>query len=1141
MHRMTRVGQVFCLILCLISGANRQSCVIAADDVVHADFFERYVRPVFVSRCLECHGPNTQESGLRVDSREHLLSGGDLGPAIVPGDPAHSRLVHAIRRQDDPAMPPDRELSPGEILAIERWIQMGAFWPENETLSFETVGATTHWAFQPIQDPPVPATVDSTWLRTSIDAYILARLEAASVAPSEAADRYTLLRRLAFDLLGMPPTYDDVQQFVNDPAPGAYTSIVDRLLASPHYGERWGRHWLDVARYSDTKGFAYFEDLNYPYAYSYRDYVISAFNDDVPYDDFVVQQIAADQLPQDKYRHVSAALGFLTVGQRFTNNLHDVLDDRIDVVTRGLMGLTVACARCHDHKYDPIPTADYYSLYGVFRSSSEPLVNPVVGDPPDTDEFRKYEEELHNRVVALTRYAKKKHVELVKGARDRAGEYLLAAQQDEDSGVVIDNFLIIIDPGELNPTMRLRWQSLIRRTRRINDPVLSPWHTLAALPRERFAEEARKYSARIADSADGVSAQSVNPIVAAALRKHPPESLEDAAKLYGDLLVETDSMWQAIVAESRKNGTPEPEALADSAWEELRQILYAPDAPASIPLPDIGFNLIRLLPDRIAQEEVQKLLKAVEEWAAKGTDLAPRAMVLHDTRPHEPRVFHRGNPTQPRQRVPRQFLRVIAGKNRRPFTNQGSGRLELARAIVSPKNPLTARVIVNRIWMHHFGEPLVTTPSDFGRRSEPPRQAELLDHLASRLIEDNWSIKKLHRRILLSATWRQVSRHRADAAGVDAENALFWRQNRRRRGFEGVRDSLLAVTGTLNTKMGGSSVDLLIRPFTKRRTVYGFVNRSSLPSLFSAFDFPSPDATSSGRSETTVPQQTLFMMNHHFVVECAGDLLKYADAVSNTASGVTTQENRIRSLYHVVLARDPGPEELAAAESFFESGSDPPPSYERWAYGWGRVDDNAHVTSFTPFHYWSGVAWHVSAQTPGPDSSKDPEESTGLSLNLTGGTTHPTPEPSVIRRWTAPTNMHITVAGKLVHVAKMETVKDGEKVISSKSGDGVCARLISDRQGELGLWKTHGSEIATESRSLEVVSGETLDFVVDGCLDGSDDRFDWPVLIYAVDSSGRREKVARWSSRVDFRGPQANTWQQFAQALLMTNEFIFVD
>ena len=1136
MHCMTRVGKIFCLILCLISGVNRQFCVIAADDVVHADFFERYVRPVFVSHCLECHGPNTQESGLRVDSREHLLSGGDLGPAIVPGDPARSRLARAIRRQDDLAMPPDRELLPREILAIERWIQMGAFWPENETLSLETVGATTHWAFQSIQDPPQPATVDSTWLRTSIDAYILARLEAVSVAPSEAADRYTLLRRLTFDLLGMPPTYDDVQQFVHDPAPGAYAKIVDRLLASPHYGERWGRHWLDVARYSDTKGFAYFEDLNYPYAYSYRDYVISAFNDDVPYDDFVTQQIAADLLPHDQFRQVSAALGFLTVGQRFTNNLHDVLDDRIDVVTRGLMGLTVACARCHDHKYDPIPTADYYSLYGVFRSSWEPLVNPVVGDPPDTDEFRKYEEELQNRVAALTRYATKKHTELVKGARDRAGEYLLAAQQDEDSGVVIDNFLIIIDPGELNPTMRLRWQSLIRRTRRINDPVLGPWHTLAALPRERFAEEARKYSARIPDSA-----KRVNPIVAAALQNRLPESLEDAAKLYGDLLVETNSMWQAIITESRKNGTPEPQVLADSAREELRQILYAPDAPANIPLPDIGFNLIRLLPDRIAQEEVQKLLKAVEEWAAKGTALAPRAMVLRDSRPHEPRVFHRGNPTQPRQRVPRQFLGFLAGQNRRPFTNQGSGRLELARAIVSPKNPLTARVIVNRIWMHHFGEPLVTTPSDFGRRSEPPRHEELLDHLARRLIEDDWSIKKLHRRILLSATWRQVSRHRGEAASVDAENDLFWRQNRRRRGFEGVRDSLLAATGTLNTKMGGSSVDLLIRPFAKRRAVYGFVNRSSLPGLFSAFDFPSPDATSSGRSETTVPQQTLFMMNHHFVVECAGDLLKYADTLSNTASGVAMRENRIRSLYRVVLARDPGPEELAAAELFFESDPGPPPSYGHWAYGWGRVDENFSVTGFTPFQYWNGVAWHMSPEASESGSAEDCHGRAGLSLSLTGGTTAPVMEPSVIRRWTAPTNMDITVAGKLVHVAKMETVEDGDKVISSKSGDGVCAQLISDRQGEIGRWKTHGSEIATESMSLEVVSGETLDFVVDGCQDGSDDRFDWPVLIHVVDSSGRREKAARWSSRVDFRGPQANMWQQFAQALLMTNEFIFVD
>lgn len=1144
---MHRVGKVSYLIQCLIAGLVASTVLgnrtVAADDSAQAEFFERYVRPILVSRCLECHGPDTQESGLRVDSRERLLAGGDSGPSIIPGDSAGSRLVQAVRRQGDLEMPPDRELPKTEVAALERWIQTGAFWPRNELLSAEVIDASNHWSFQPIQDPPTPETENRTWSRTSIDPFILAQLEAADLSPSASADRSTLIRRLNFDLLGLSPSYEEAQEFVQDPSPDAYAKLVDRLLASPQYGERWGRLWLDVARYADTKGFAYFEDLNYPYAYSYRDYVVNSFNEDLPYDDFVSQQLAADQLPQDEHKRSLAALGFLTVGQRFMNNLHDVLDDRIDVVTRGLMGLTVACARCHDHKYDPIPTADYYSLYGVFRSSSEPLVGPVVGPPPDTDEFRSYEAELQTRVNALTEYAAKKHAALVADAKSRSGKYLLAAQQDEDSGVVIENFLIIVDPGELNPTMRLRWQSLIRRTRRLNDPVLTPWHAFAALPAERFAAAAQTYCDTLAASAANAPAGGINPIVAAAFVKHAPTSLEEAAKTYGELLVETESLWQSTLAKARENGAPLPDALANLAREELRQIFYAPGAPANIPLPDIGFNLIRLLPDRVGQEEVRNLLKAVEQWAIKGKDISPRAMVLRDSRPHEPRVFHRGNPSQPRQLVPRQFLSAVAGKEHRPFSKNASGRLDLAKAIVSPKNPLTARVIANRVWMHHFGSALVRTPSDFGLRSERPVQEMLLDHLASRLIDDGWSLKQLHRRILLSASYRQANGHRDECAAIDAENRLYWRQNRRRRGFESIRDSLLVAAGVLNHKMGGSSVDLLARPYTKRRAVYGFVNRIELPSLFSAFDFPSPDTTSAGRSETMVPQQTLFMMNHHFVVECAGDLLERTnDLVKTTDVGVTDEE-RIRTLYRLALSRNPQPEELAAAAAFFVSKKDPAAPHDDWSYGSARVAKGAATLEFTPLPHWSGTAWRETVEAPQRPSPGDATQTqpSGLSLNLTGGTTVPISDASVVRRWTAPGDVQLALMGTLTHVAKMESIEEGGEGIQLKKGDGVHGRLISSRHGELGRWEAHGSVLATEIKNLTVNAGETLDFVVDGGRIGSDDAFDWPVLLYVIDATGRRADTARWSSLLDFRGPQADAWQQFAQAMLMTNEFIFVD
>ncbi len=1138
-----------------------------------ADFFERRVRPVLVTRCLECHGPAKQEGGLRLDARAHVLAGGASGAVIVPGDAAASRLMAAIRRQGDPKMPPDRPLSAGEIAALERWIQAGAFWPEQATLAatkIDSEALADHWAFQPVQDPPAPLTRDHSWARSSIDPFVLAKLESNDLTPSPAAGRRTLVRRLTFDLLGLPPSYDEVQTFAADTSPDAYVKLVDRLLASPRYGERWGRLWLDVARYADTKGYAYFQDLNYPYAYSYRDYVVGAFNQDLPYDEFVTQQIAADLLPPAQYARSAAALGFLTVGQRFMNNLHDVVDDRIDVVTRGLMGLTVACARCHDHKYDPIPTADYYSLYGVFRSASEPLVGPAVEPRPATEEYEAYERELDKRVNALTEFATKKHAELVAGAKARAAEYLLAAQRDEDSGVQMDEFMIVVDPGDLNPTMTLRWQALLRRTRPLNDPVLSPWHAFAALPEEGFAAEARRLSARLATTAgerSGAPAAGdaeadakrqptdsqvqrapagaalvhnaapkapprVNSLVAAAFAKSPPRSLKDAANVYGELLAETDAMWQT----ASKAAAPDspPESLPDPAREELRQLLYAPGAPANIPLPDIGFNLVRFLPDRDAQEIVKKLLKDVEDWAAKGKNMAPRAMVLVDTPvPHEPRIFHRGNPAQPRQAVPRQFLGALAGEHRKSF-RMGSGRLELARAIVDAKNPLTARVLVNRVWMHHFGVPLVATPSDFGLRSGRPLHLELLDHLASRLMEDGWSIKRLHRRILLSATYRQASEHRVDAATIDAENNLLWRQNRRRLSFEGVRDSLLDAAGDLDRRLGGPSVKLLSRPFPKRRAVYGFVDRGDLPGLLSAFDFPSPDATSARRPETTVPQQTLFFMNHHFVVECAASLLRRA-----RAGAERSESDVVRELYRIVFARQPRAEELEAAYNFVETTAAPHQDYADWTYGYGELErDTGHLTDFHLLPRWSGVDWRLGENT-GKDSDRD-----GLSvirLDVTGGHTAPAPGPTPVRRWTARRAVNVRIQGRLSHVAKKEKVKEGNDEVEKTLGDGVCARLILNGRQEISRWSVHGDDIKTTAAITQLAAGATLDFVVDGVGDASDDQFEWEVKIFPVDADSRTSDTPRWDSRLDFRGPQAKPWEQLAQALLMANEFVFVD
>ena len=349
------------------------------------DFFEARVRPILVDRCIKCHGPEKQSSNLRLDSRQAALKGGDSGPSLVPLKPEESLLIQAIAHtHEDLKMPPDGKLPEPSVAIIKQWVALGAPWSaisSKQASSTRTGGqgpAAPHWSFQPLVSPTVPTVKDRIWTANAVDAFILARLEAAGMTPSARADKRTLIRRATIDLWGIPPTAEEIDAFELDSTPGAFARLVDRLLASPRYGERWGRHWLDVARYADTKGYVFVQDRNYPYAYTYRDYVIRAFNTDLPYDQFVVQQLAADQLPQGNDRRILAAMGFLTVGRRFLLDQNEIIDDRIDVVSRGLLGLTVTCARCHDHKFDPIPSEDYYSLYGVFASSIEPAELPLL-------------------------------------------------------------------------------------------------------------------------------------------------------------------------------------------------------------------------------------------------------------------------------------------------------------------------------------------------------------------------------------------------------------------------------------------------------------------------------------------------------------------------------------------------------------------------------------------------------------------------------------------------------------------------------------------------------------------------------------------------------------------------------------------
>lgn len=913
-----RTARTIALGWCLALNAVAAAAEPPAVSSQAADFFERRVRPVLLENCVSCHGPEKQKSGLRLDSRPGLMKGSESGPVVNPGDPDDSALIEAVRRTGANPMPPKKTLRPEAVADLTTWVKMGAPWPESASTRAVEASAQAwkrHWAFQAVKDSGPPSTNRQDWSRTSIDPFILAALEAKGLNPSPEADKRTLFRRASFDLIGLPPAPEEVDAFLADNSADAFAKVVDRLLASPHYGERWARYWLDVARYADTKGYVFFEDPNFNWGYTYRDYVIRAFNEDLPYDRFVVEQLAADRLPLGADKRALTALGYLTLGGRFMNNGHDVIDDRIDVVARGLLGLTVTCARCHDHKFDPIPTKDYYSLYGVFASSVEPNILPLFVDPPKTKEYAAFEKELVKREDALDEFLASKHAELVLGARTRAAEYLIAAQAALGQPNT-EEFMLLADGGDLNPTMVGRWRSLLERTHKRHNPVFAPWHALAALPENDFAPRAAALCIQLRDRPD--PKKSVNALVLQELIAQPPKSLADVAQVYSRLLSSSEKVWREAALRAARPVLPFP------AIEELSLIYRDPDSPPKLLYDPVG--QIGLLPDRPAQARFQELRKAVETWRATGPGAPSRAMALEDApTPVEPRVFLRGNPNNLGEAVPRRFLSVLAGESRTPFRN-GSGRLELARAIADRDNPLTARVLVNRIWLEHFGAPLVRTPSDFGLRSDPPSHPALLDHLAATFMKEGWSIKALHRRIMLSSTYRQASDDRDNGRKVDPENVLLWKYPRRRLDFEATRDALLAVSGRLNRNVGGPSVIDLTAPSSTRRTLYGFIDRLNLPGLYRTFDFPDPNATSPKRDGTTVAPQALFLMNHPFVIGAAKGVLTRGEVASETDVA-----RRVERLYRVLYQRVPDVDELSAAVAFLTVNPGGSVTWERYA------------------------------------------------------------------------------------------------------------------------------------------------------------------------------------------------------------------
>ncbi len=684
--------------------------------------------------------------------------------------------------------------------------------------------------------------------------------------PVAPADKRELIRRATFDLTGLPPTPDEVAAFVNDPSPDAFATVVDRLLASPHYGERWGRYWLDVARYAEDQAhtFAVVPNTN---AYRYRDWVIAALNEDMPYDRFVRLQIAADLVEKDdagRMKHLPA-LGFFGLGAQYYKNTDaakaaaDELDDRVDTLTRGLLGLTVSCARCHDHKFDPIPQQDYYSLAGIFSSCK--LANVMLATRADETRYSQHQgkiKKLDNEMKQFVRVEKAAIAEKHAGEVER---YALVAWKVQ---------------GRHRPKM-----------------------SVGAMAQEGSARSGR---ARAVGEVHGQAA-------ALGRRRHVVQAGECRREEVGRI----GRRLQTTVTEALANRGKKPLSKANT---DLLASLFGDKGAFT---PSDG-ELTRKLPaDKKQRLDGMKsdLAKLQKDPAAKPL---PIAHGLAEANAADMKVFLRGNPAKPGPVAPRRFLQVLAGDHPPHFTH-GSGRLELADAIASKDNPLTARIIVNRIWLHHFGRGLVGTPSNFGKLGERPSHPELLDYLACRLMESGWSLKTLHREIMLSAVYQLGSGRDEKNFAIDGDNRWLWRMNRRRLDIEAWRDAMLAVSGKLDPTMGGPTVPLSA-PTNFRRTVYAKISRHDLDQLLRLFDFPDANITSERRTETTVPQQQLFVLNSPFVIETAKAL---AARVQKEAGDDAA---RVQRAFQLAYGRHATDEEARLAVAFL-GGTDSPAETNR--------------------------------------------------------------------------------------------------------------------------------------------------------------------------------------------------------------------
>ena len=988
------------------------------------DFFEAKIRPVLVGTCFRCHGDLKTSGGLRVDSRENLLKGGDSGAAIVPGTPDESLLMRALRRLPDvSAMPPekDKALRADQIAEFARWIKMGAPWPAKSP----KFRVAKHWAFEAVRDVRVPAVPEEEWGQNSIDKFIRAKQRAAGVRPAPPADKLSLIRRATFDLTGLPPSLEEIDAFERDESQQAFETVVNRLLKSPHYGERWGRHWLDVVRYADTAGET--ADYPVPVAWRYRNYVIDAFNADKPYDEFLREQIAGDILaeqgPPERYAERAAATGFLAISRRFgfdsENYHHLTIQDTIDTLGQTVLGLSLGCARCHDHKFDPVSMSDYYGLYGIFDSSryafpgSEQkqkvrLLLPLLPRNESRPKWCEFDARVSGLARSLEKEKRPAAGALLRSLHDFDGDFeLQAAAAGGSNGVLVPPWLyegkIGVTNSAQSPYKNVYHcgkvgvsipagagsyriiQALYPRRSAENCNTLYVNLDFRIPPSDRKSKGTHRFSLGTLTGSPAVEVFIISGSVSLRigekvetlcdLKPNEWNNLQLALDLKSRTVSGTVGLPGKVTHIAAKRFAADSLAIIDSVVFDSLDL-------ASTPLPALEFDnfavseqpfpLVSNASPDVAElaagsdlagvkKELDDLTKADREHAKPGdqdravretrrrriAELKPQLATLQkksdsanqelirllsdgpfamtygmaEGTPHDVRMQMRGEPDQPGVKVPRRFLKVLGGEPL-PAGTRGSGRLELATWLTQPGNPLTARVMVNRIWQYHFGRGLVKTPNDFGVRGLPPTHPELLDHLASQFIRNGWSVKAMHRIIMLSATYQQSSLAGTLQGATADVTDLYTSYPRRRLSAEEIRDAILAVSGELDltparehpfptpVTWGYSQHGPFSAVYNHdKRSVYLMTQRLRRHPFLALFDGADPNATTAVRLGTTVPTQALFFMNDPFVHAKAE---KWAARLM----ALPTESLRIERAVRIALGHPASMPELAEALEF---------------------------------------------------------------------------------------------------------------------------------------------------------------------------------------------------------------------------------